>query len=269
MRFVAVDGPGSRPAKRNAGWRAASGALVAFTDDDCRPDPGWLEALLAARPATIGVRPGADRAGSRTSATCSSASPAASAIDAPTPWYETCNIAYPRAAARAARRLRRALRRDRRGHRPRAARDRRRVPSRAGRPRPSVRHAVFGVPLHRAIGSGWSGWQTTPLIFREHPAHRRFLTARVFRNRDPRRARRPARGGRPRPPAPARRGGARGPVRASTRSIPPTARPRGPRPAGAPPAGAPRCASSRSPPASSAAPSATAHRCSERCGSPT
>jgi GT2 family glycosyltransferase len=32
-------------AKRNAGWRAATQDLVAFTDDDCAPEPGWLAAL--------------------------------------------------------------------------------------------------------------------------------------------------------------------------------------------------------------------------------
>ena len=32
-------------AKRNAGWRAATTELVAFTDDDCEPAPGWLDAL--------------------------------------------------------------------------------------------------------------------------------------------------------------------------------------------------------------------------------
>jgi glycosyltransferase involved in cell wall biosynthesis len=29
---------------REQGWRAAEGELVAFTDDDCVPDPGWLAA---------------------------------------------------------------------------------------------------------------------------------------------------------------------------------------------------------------------------------
>lgn len=32
-------------AARNVGWRAGSGALVAYTDDDCRVDPKWLAEL--------------------------------------------------------------------------------------------------------------------------------------------------------------------------------------------------------------------------------
>ncbi len=32
-------------AARNAGWRAASGDVVVFTDSDCVPGPGWLAAL--------------------------------------------------------------------------------------------------------------------------------------------------------------------------------------------------------------------------------
>jgi GT2 family glycosyltransferase len=37
---------------RNAGWRAATAPLVAFTDDDCAPTPEWLAALLDAEKAT-------------------------------------------------------------------------------------------------------------------------------------------------------------------------------------------------------------------------
>jgi GT2 family glycosyltransferase len=35
-------------AARNAGWRSAASEIIAFTDDDCIPDPGWLAAGLAA-----------------------------------------------------------------------------------------------------------------------------------------------------------------------------------------------------------------------------
>jgi glycosyltransferase involved in cell wall biosynthesis len=34
-------------AARNVGWRIASSPLIAFTDDDCRPDRQWLAHLLA------------------------------------------------------------------------------------------------------------------------------------------------------------------------------------------------------------------------------
>jgi len=35
------------PAGRNLAWRAARAPVIAFTDDDCRPQPKWLEAGLA------------------------------------------------------------------------------------------------------------------------------------------------------------------------------------------------------------------------------
>ena len=38
----------SPAAQRNAGWRAARAPLILFTDDDCRPDPRWVERMLGA-----------------------------------------------------------------------------------------------------------------------------------------------------------------------------------------------------------------------------
>jgi GT2 family glycosyltransferase len=35
-------------AARNRGWLAAQGEQIAFIDDDCVPDPGWLQAVSAA-----------------------------------------------------------------------------------------------------------------------------------------------------------------------------------------------------------------------------
>ncbi|MFH0921518.1 MAG: glycosyltransferase [Fibrobacterota bacterium] len=34
-------------AARNAGWRAAKGDVIFFTDADCVPEPGWVQKLLA------------------------------------------------------------------------------------------------------------------------------------------------------------------------------------------------------------------------------
>ena len=43
-----IAGPRRGPAaNRNHGARAASGEWLAFTDDDCEPQPGWLDALAA------------------------------------------------------------------------------------------------------------------------------------------------------------------------------------------------------------------------------
>jgi GT2 family glycosyltransferase len=43
-----VPGPAPAARKRNAGTLAARADVIAFLDDDTRPDPGWARALLAA-----------------------------------------------------------------------------------------------------------------------------------------------------------------------------------------------------------------------------
>jgi glycosyltransferase involved in cell wall biosynthesis len=49
VRYVAVGGISHGPAAaRNAGWRAARGRILAFTDDDCVPARSWLRAGLDA-----------------------------------------------------------------------------------------------------------------------------------------------------------------------------------------------------------------------------
>jgi glycosyltransferase involved in cell wall biosynthesis len=82
---------------RNAGWPQARAPLIAFTDDDCRPTPGWLSAVVSAaaeHPGTIiqgPTRPDPaehDREGWLSHTV---------RIERLGPQYETCNIAYPRA----------------------------------------------------------------------------------------------------------------------------------------------------------------------------
>jgi GT2 family glycosyltransferase len=46
--YLPVTGPYGPAAARNVGWRAAGAEVVAFTDDDTVPDPGWLAAGLGA-----------------------------------------------------------------------------------------------------------------------------------------------------------------------------------------------------------------------------
>lgn len=80
---------------RNLAVAAGSSDVVVFTDDDCRPRPTWLEALLA------GLRDGIDVVQGRT--TADPAQPLERLSR--TQWtpaefglYETCNIAYRRSA---------------------------------------------------------------------------------------------------------------------------------------------------------------------------
>ena len=46
-RSVTVAPEAGRAAARNAGWQATRAPLVVFTHDDCRPNPEWLEEVLA------------------------------------------------------------------------------------------------------------------------------------------------------------------------------------------------------------------------------
>ena len=94
LRVLRHNDPRGPAAARNTGWRAALGDLVAFTDDDCRPSPGWLEELLRAwggfDERVVQGRTEPDqrdriRPLSRTME-----------VTRPTGLYETCNIAYSR-----------------------------------------------------------------------------------------------------------------------------------------------------------------------------
>lgn len=96
VRVVRARAPGPAAA-RNAGWRAATTPLLAFTDDDCEATPGWLDALLeAARSAPGAVvqgrvepHPGERE---RLGPFCRTLQ-----VDAAGPFFQTANILYPRA----------------------------------------------------------------------------------------------------------------------------------------------------------------------------
>lgn len=47
-RVVRLEGQGGPAAARNAGLAAAAAPLIAFTDADCQPAPGWLAAIVDA-----------------------------------------------------------------------------------------------------------------------------------------------------------------------------------------------------------------------------
>lgn len=96
VRRLTRHAPGASAA-RNRGWREARAPVVAFTDDDCEPASDWLERGLAAcrrwpedvvQGRTDPIPRELDRLGpySRTMV-----------VHKAGPYYETCNIFYPRA----------------------------------------------------------------------------------------------------------------------------------------------------------------------------
>lgn len=96
LRVIRREKGGGPAVARNQGWRAAEGDLIAFTDDDCVAVPGWLEAGLAAHAAQpeaflqgpVGPIPEeVDRRG---------ATARTVVVDSLGPYYQTCNIFYPR-----------------------------------------------------------------------------------------------------------------------------------------------------------------------------
>ena len=94
VTFLEPNSPGNIAGLRNAGWEAARGRFVVFTDDDCRAAPDWLARLLAAAderslvqgktepdPDEIHLLHGLARSQS---------------IVGPSPFFQTCNLMYPR-----------------------------------------------------------------------------------------------------------------------------------------------------------------------------
>jgi GT2 family glycosyltransferase len=80
---------------RNVGWRASTGDVIVFTDDDCLPDPGWLSGLMRAHAA------GADVAQGRTVPEVERPADRGTfghwvEVAEFTHRYETCNISYRR-----------------------------------------------------------------------------------------------------------------------------------------------------------------------------
>ncbi len=99
LRHIRIEPGTGHPARqRNLGWRAARAPLVAFTDDDCRADPGWLEEHLRA----AGEQPGAVVQGVTKNEPYELetwAAPHVRTLDIPHPpneFLQTCNIVYPR-----------------------------------------------------------------------------------------------------------------------------------------------------------------------------
>ncbi len=94
VRFLTRPGVAGPTAKRNVGWRASTAPLIAFTDDDCRAHPSWLEALLAAAGGSGFVQGRTEPDPDERHLLHGFAR--SQQIEALSGWFETCNMAYPR-----------------------------------------------------------------------------------------------------------------------------------------------------------------------------
>jgi GT2 family glycosyltransferase len=103
LRHVRIaPGTGSPARQRNLGWREARAPVVAFTDDDCRPQAAWLETLLEAATRNPGaIVQGATRPDPFELEVFAAPHARSLHVEPPGPFAQTCNIAYPRAALEA------------------------------------------------------------------------------------------------------------------------------------------------------------------------
>lgn len=97
VREVHLPKPLGPAVARNRGWRAARGALVVFTDDDVVAQPRWLAALAAAHARDPGAVIQGQTIPDPREAHRLSAFSRSQMATGPGPWFQTCNIAYPRA----------------------------------------------------------------------------------------------------------------------------------------------------------------------------
>jgi GT2 family glycosyltransferase len=100
MRVLQTDSNHGPAPARNLGWMAADAPIVVFLDDDCLPESDWLASGLAAMAAdpTIGVMQGRVRTPSGIDLAAMGTWYHCQIIEAPTPYFEACNIFYRHAA---------------------------------------------------------------------------------------------------------------------------------------------------------------------------
>lgn len=95
LAVTVLRGEGRGPARaRNLGWPRAAGPVVAFTDDDCEPQPRWLEELLAAMESPESFVQGVTLPNPEESDRMGAFSRTLDVRELG-PWYPTANIAFP------------------------------------------------------------------------------------------------------------------------------------------------------------------------------
>jgi len=180
-RFRLPPGTGSPSRQRNIGWRAAGAPLIAFTDDDCRPEPDWLERLLA----TAQDHPGAIVQGAtrpdpyETDALPMTPRVRTILVDPPGPYAQTCNILYPRDVLERVGGFDEAMPAPAGEDTDLAVRARAAGAPYVGAPAAIVNHAVVTHSLPGILRVSWK-WQHLAFVVKRHPQLRRHTVGGIF-----------------------------------------------------------------------------------------
>jgi len=183
LRHFAIEpGTGSPARQRNIGWRAASGDLIAFIDDDCRPEPQWLaEHVAVARREPGQIVQGTTRPDPFEEAIFRAPHVRTLHIEPVGPYAQTANILYPRALLE---RLdgfdERAITGEDVGLSLRAHAAGARI---VAAPRAIAYHAVESHPLPGIVRQNLK-WRHLAYLAKRHPEIRRQFTLGVFWDND-------------------------------------------------------------------------------------
>jgi glycosyltransferase involved in cell wall biosynthesis len=181
MRQVRIEPGTGRPSvQRNMGWRAASAPLVAFIDDDCRPDERWLEAVLeVAREAPGAIVQGTTRGDPYEINVLASPHARTLKVTPPDDFAQTCNIAYPKSVLERVGGFDESMPAPAGEDTDLALRARATGAELAAAPDALVYHAVDAYLLPDAIRLNLK-WRHLAFVIKRHPELRRHLTHGIF-----------------------------------------------------------------------------------------
>jgi GT2 family glycosyltransferase len=171
VRVLTREVNGGPAAARETGWRAAQHDLVAFTDDDCVPRPGWLAALVGHEGVVVGRTVAAPDQLAQRGVFSRTVEVADEALG------QTCNILYPRAVLTQLDGFDTRLRTGEDTDLALRARE-------AGIPvtfaaEAVVEHDVRPSSLAAAVREAWH-WSDLPAVVRRHPGLRERLYGRLW-----------------------------------------------------------------------------------------